>query len=329
MRWYLLAAVIFGLSITDVASLAQGPPAGQRLSISRSTPQDAGFFATSGVVRFQMIHGRLCLDSPRHRKGSQSRDVDGVYESITVTAERGIPSLHYVFQTEHQHLTLSVQKAGHVRIESYSPKTAERSILDQPEVGAVRWTLSRGDLKDEHSGATLLHVRQSNVSSFDLHYGPLVERLLRGQSVRRISEATQSTMLHHANLVRSPSADTILAAIDQLRSPRRAKRVDAERQLLGWGTPIVPIVQALNSDDLDNEQKDRLRMILRRLRKRTNDTPASLAMLLINDHRYWSLIAPRLTDDQVQLANHHLTRAGLDTVMLQSRPDARIAVAKD
>ena len=117
MRWSLLIAVI-GLSSTDVASFAQGRPDGQRPSATRSTPEDAGFFTSKGVVRFQLIQGRLCLDSPRHRKGSQNRDDGRVYESITVTAERGIPSMHYVYQTPKHHLTLSVQKANAMRLEN-------------------------------------------------------------------------------------------------------------------------------------------------------------------------------------------------------------------
>ena len=77
MRWSLLLAV-FGLSITDVASFAQRPPDDQRLALTQSSYQDAGFFASTGVVRFQLIQGRLCLDAPRHRKGSQNRDEKGV-----------------------------------------------------------------------------------------------------------------------------------------------------------------------------------------------------------------------------------------------------------
>ncbi|NNE00493.1 MAG: hypothetical protein HKN47_24520, partial [Pirellulaceae bacterium] len=101
-------------------SLAQGQggaerPAGRRSSSGYDEHRDAGYFAVAGVVRFQLIQGRLALDSPRHRKGSQSRDQEGVYESITVTASRGIPSMHYVYQTPQQHLTLSVENARHIR----------------------------------------------------------------------------------------------------------------------------------------------------------------------------------------------------------------------
>lgn len=329
MRWYLIAAVVFGLSITDEASQAQGPPDAERLSPSRSTPQDAGFFATTGVVRFQMVHGRLCLDPPRHRKGSQSRDQDGVYESITVTAERGIPSLHYIFQTPSQHLTLSVQQAGDVRIESYYPKTAERSILVQPNAGPIHWTVRRGDLNDSHVGTTLLHLRQRDSVSFDSHHGPLMWRLLRGQSVGAISDATEASLLSQATSSSTPGAEAIRETIDQLRSPRRSRRVAAERQLLKWGTPIIPIVRQLRRGSMDAEQSDRLQKIMRRLRIQVNDTAASLAMLLINDQEYWSLIAPRLSSDQLQLANHHLDRSGLATIPGFDQPIARIASVQD
>ncbi|MCG8649528.1 MAG: hypothetical protein MI861_06835 [Pirellulales bacterium] len=325
MRWCLLAAVVFGLSISDVASQAQGPPDGQRLSLSRSTSQDAGFFATTGVVRFQLIQGRLCLDPPRHRKGSQSRDQDGVYESITVTAERGIPSLHYVCQTESQHLILSVQQAGYVRIESYFPRTAHRSVLDQPEIGPVTWKVVRGDLDEEYHGATLLHLRQSNPVTFDEHYGLLMQRLLRGQSMEELCGQTQVAMLRQAGHADSPDRQSILAAFDQLRSSKRARRIAAERQLISWGTPIIPIVQSIPRRDMDPEQSDRLRQILRRLRRPVNDTPASLAMLLVNDRNYWSLIASRLTRDQIQSANHHLEVAGLASIALDTGPLQRVA----
>lgn len=329
MRWYLLAAVVFGLSKTDVASHAQGPPAGQRLGSSRSTPQDAGFFATAGVVRFQMVQGRLCLDPPRHRKGSQSRDKDGVYESITVTAERGIPSLHYIFQTSKQHLTLSVQQARNVRIESFYPQTGERSVLEQSPSGAISWTVQRGDLNETHLGTTLLHIRQHDETSFDSHHGELMPRLLRGRSIRQVSLATRDSMLHHALADEVPDLDTIAEMIDQLRSPRRAKRIAAERQLIQWGTPIIPVIEQVDLNSLDPEQRDRLAKIKRKLRVQINDTAASLALLLINDQDYWSLLAPRLSGPQLQLANRHLKRSGMQTLPSSVNPDERIASAQD
>ena len=86
MRWSCLIA-LFGLSVTPVASFSQRTPNRQGSASEHSeTPLDAGYFA-DGIVRFQLIHGRLCLDPPQHRKGSQKRRNEYLHESITVTAE--------------------------------------------------------------------------------------------------------------------------------------------------------------------------------------------------------------------------------------------------
>lgn len=339
MRWSLLIAV-FGLSITDVASLAQGPPEGQRPESTRSSSrhagygksgyQDAGFFASTGVVKFQIIQGRLCLDAPRHRKGSQSRDESGVYESITVTAQRGIPSLHYVWQTRDQHLTLSVQKAEDVRIECWFPKTSERSVLLQPAIGPITWTHSHGDRKREHQGSTLLHIRNSDPVNFDLHCGVLLQRLLRGKSLASLSEATQSAMIEKTMGQPMPTVEMIQRCVDQLRSRSRAKRMQAERQLLAWGTPVIPAIHQFSQVDFDAEQAHRLRCIMDRLRPRVDDTPSTLAKFLINDHSYWSGIAHRLSSDQLNLANHHLTSVGIAPVrvLAAATPEHRIASSR-
>lgn len=334
MRWLLLSAVVFGLSITDVASQAEGPPDAERLSLSQATPEDAGFFATTGVVRFQMVQGRLCLDPPRHRKGSQSRDQSGIYESITVTADRGIPSLHYVCQSSAHHLTLSVEQATHVRVESFCPDSGQRSILQQPQQGPIRWTIKAVASADDqtptvHQGATLLHLRQCDPEQFDFHHGRLIERLLRGQSIAEISAATAAAMIRHAEHGLGPDASQVRAAIEELRAPRRAQRLAAQQQLLRWGTPIIPVVESIDANTLDAEQRDRLRSVHQRLRKQIDDTPASLAMRLIIDQHYWSLLATRLSASQVIIANAHLRRCGLQPLAGDRIDAARIARAAD
>ncbi|MEM8669602.1 MAG: hypothetical protein AAGG48_18895 [Planctomycetota bacterium] len=328
MRWSLLIAV-FGLSIADVPSFAQGRPDGQRPSTTSSTPEDAGFFASKGVVRFQLIQGRLCLDAPRHRKGSQNREDGQVYESITVTAQRGIPSLHYVYQAPQQHLTLSVQQATAMRLESFAPETGERSILEQPAVGEITWTHRRGDLESTFQGATLLHLRCSDPVSFDHHFGAIFARLLRGQSIGNLCRGVDAELLRGTVGVDAPELQQIERYVWQLRSSKRSKRLEAEQTLLEWGTPIVSVIQSLSPEDLDPEQRERIRHILKRLRPRDNDTSASLARLLINDQQYWSLIADHLSPSQLVRANNHLHRVGLKTLQPSAGPVERIAAARD
>ncbi len=99
----------------------------------------------------------------------------------------------------------------------------------------------------------------------------------------------------------------------------------ADRRLLSWGTPIVPMLRKSLKGDLDPEQRDRLKAILRRLRPYEDDTPATLAMLFINDEVYWNQIAVNLDATQIQVANNHLVQYGASPINLDQAPDERIA----
>jgi hypothetical protein len=337
MRWCLSFAVILGLSFADAVSHAQqhGPArqgeaerlTGQRPSSEYPQHSDAGYFAKSGVVRFLLIQGRLQLDSPRHRKGSQSFDQDGVYESITVTAQRGIPSVHYVCQTSNQHLTLSVANATDLRIESFFPLTGERAVLEQPGVGKITWSTSRGKLQSEFQGDTLLHVHRADPIGFSLHCGALSKRVLRGKSLGEIENATKHAMIQQlANGDFQPmSCADVLECVERLGAKKRAVRVAASKRLLQWGTPVLPILRSIDENALTYEQRNRMTKLIAQLRNTENDTPRSLATMLRNDQRHWQSIAHELSSDQIRLANHYLHQVGLKELPSSARPIEQIA----
>ena len=324
MRWSLLLAVI-GLSITDVESFAQRQPAEERLSTPTAGSFDPTFFATTEMVRFQFIQGRLCLNCPQHRKGTQSRQESGVSESITVTSEMGVPSLHYVLHTNEQQLTLNVQHAGKVRMESRFLKTGERAILEQPDFGTICWVLSDGDHTVSLDGATLLHLREHDTQVFDLHFGALFACLLRGKSLSMLMDETSLAMIEQARRGGTPSIEEITEVVDLLGAPTVVQRRSAYRQLLKWGTPVVPVLQALLHSDLNAEQRARIHDIQNRLRAVVDDTPASLAKLLVNDTSYWAVTAHRFNETQVMLANRHLAQFGAAPLSVPSTAGHRVA----
>ena len=246
-----------------------------------------------------------------------------------MTAERGIPSLHYVCQTEQHHLTLSVQQGNAMRIESWFPQSGERSVLEQPALGKLTWEHALGDLTDQYEGTNLLHLRHASARTFDQHFGVLIQRLLRGQSLQSLSDATERAML--CDLQKSPSLDTeqIRLCVEQLRAARRATRVQAERQLLAWGTPVIPVLQEMCEGDVDSEQQERMRRVLQRLRPMVDDTPATLGKLLINDRSYWTRIAANLESDQLRLANGYLVNVGIRPVELPNEPVTRVATTRE
>lgn len=323
MRWSFLLAVI-GLSITDVESFAQRQPADERLSSTRAGSDDPTFFKTTGMVRFQLIQGRLCLNCPQHRKGTRSRDESGISESIMVTSEQGVPSLHYVLQTSEQQLTLNVQHAGNVRLESRFLKSGQRAIVEQPDFGMIRWSLWDNEQTETRNGATLLHLREQEPEVFDRHFGPLITCLLRGRSLDLLTAETSLAMVKQVSRGGTPSATDIKIMVESLSAPTFVQRSCAHRQLLKWGTPVIPVLQTSWNDELNAEQKVRIRDIRNRLRAFVDDTPASLAKLLVNDRSYWEVTAHRFSEVQIILANRHLVLFGASPLSVVSTTGHRV-----
>ncbi|TWT52671.1 hypothetical protein Pla22_02970 [Rubripirellula amarantea] len=337
MRWRLLFALI-GLSITGVSSLGQRPPEAEGLPPQRRDSGDgeelhADYFKPSGVVRFQLVQARICLDAPRHRKGSQSRTENQIYESITVTANRGIPSVHYICETPQQSITLHVQDAQHLRIESHISDdgngTAQRCVLDQPETGMI--TLAIGDLTSEsaqsYQSSNLLHLRLQTPEIFDKHFARVISRMLHGESLKHLSERTLQAVIAESRQPIVLNQQQVEALIQQLDHPQRRKRVQAERELLSHGTSILPMLhQSLDHDRLSVEQRSCIKAILSRLRPTTPDRPASLAKMLINDASYWEAVIPELSFVQREIADARFTSLGCETTFISNpAPKARLS----
>ena len=142
------------------------------------------------------------------------------------------------------------------------------------------------------------------------------------------AETTQAVLLERVSEA-TPQVEQIAACVRQLGSAKRSKRIIAENQLLAWGAPIIPMIENLSTEDLDQEQSQRVRTVLKRLRPRVNDTPASLARLLVNDQHFWTLIANQLSEGQLRLANQHLQRVGLKSIEPRIAPEERIATTRD
>lgn len=315
MRWYLLAAVL-GLSISDVASFAQRPPDDERptaVSDSHRRLENFGsdFFDQNGFARFRLIQGRLELDAPRHRKGSQQHECDRVFESVTVTACRGIPSVHYVRKTNRQQITMNVMHAKHVRIESLLVEDAQRIVLDQPANDDVTLTVGDGADQRKYRGASLLHVRLDAPGEFDLHLNRLIQHLLNGTSIKRLSRDTNKLLLKQGKPTDCLTAAEIHEQVEKLRAKSLSTRRRAEQTLVASGTCVLPIIATLNQRDLDVEQRMRLKQIKTKLRSLENDTPQSLAAMLVNDRGHWEKLAPRMDRAQFTTANLVLRNQGL------------------
>ncbi|MEM9587830.1 MAG: hypothetical protein AAGA03_11175 [Planctomycetota bacterium] len=313
MRWRYLA-VACGLLVAMQASFAEGPPDTGGATSGSSPSEIAGYFTTAGVVRFQLTGGRLRLDPIRHRKGSQQVSQNDVEESISVTSERGIPSLQYAYRSPHRYLTLSVEHSEAVRIESWTPGLNRRSVLDQPKSGPITWTLTGAPGSDPdaapevYQGNTLLHLRAANTAAFGRDFDPLIGRLLRGRTIGNVVEETNGKLMEMMAVGDLIDPEQFQDAVDGLSAPRRVTRATSFQKLASWGTCAIPLIRELPDDRLDSEQTLQIEQLLKRTRRCTDDTGASLAALLLHDRTYWKLVLPNATAHQRELVRTRLNQ---------------------
>ncbi|TWT70057.1 hypothetical protein Pan14r_23550 [Crateriforma conspicua] len=326
MRWRCLLAVILGLSMTDVATFAQGRPEAERLSPTPSSLTSDMSFDDHGMARFILVGGRLQLHPLQHRKGRETRDRGGVFESISVQSHAGLPTLQYTFQSAECHLSLNVQDAKSIRMELFVTDTQRRDVLEQYEGKPVRWITD-----DTIEADSLLHLRRQNPQSFDKTFGEIVAHLLRGQSLHAFSRNVDRKLIHLVSSTDTalPRQDQIRQWIEALSADQIGKRQTAQNQLLRVGTPVLQMLDAIPSEHLDAEQRYRIKQIRRRLTPTMEDSVASWAHRLAMDRQYFATIAGDLPIDQQLIVNRHLESLGMEPIVGSSESLVHVATSSD
>ncbi|TWT98266.1 hypothetical protein [Stieleria varia] len=334
MKTISVFAALFGVLLFHSTSRAQRTPPAEGLDFTRQEPPRSDFFAENGMARFRLRSGRLHLDRSCYRKGSAQFAVppenEEFTETISVMAARGLPSMHYSVNHPEQRISVSVQDATWMRIESTLTKTGEQAILEQPHHGELVWTVQRGQLNEKYRGASLIHLLAQDSTGIKLHCGDLFRQLLDGRCLMQIHHQTQVELMGQLENIPEISDTAVDELIEGLRSDRASSRRHAMKQLLQLGRPAAPMLRkVLLSNDLEIEQRERIQEVLAQILSVEDDTPASLASSLANDREHWRHVAHRMTDAQIRLVDQRLTGlnlahvAGLDADSPRDRISSR------
>lgn len=306
------------------------------------------------AANFQLILGRLQLDPVRYRKGSQSLDhavadptatassgpAGQIFtETLHVNGVRGIPTLHYSITSENMRIMVDADGLGPWRIESQrtcprgtglnATSETTRVIVEQlPNRPLVMKLQSDAPERVIHA-ATWLHLRESDRVTFERYLEPIIDEMLWPYRLSELAEAAHSQSLRYTRHPRGQESvfeDSQIAAwIDDLRSPVRTDRVDADRNLRSVGISLLPRLASLDLSRLDAEQRQRLAEIRKTLTPAAEDDAARLAKLIRDDRSYWKLAAARLGDRDRQIVDARFKRISGD--LPDSSPDRSMRVA--
>jgi hypothetical protein len=338
MRW-LLPLFLFG-SLAIFPDLAQGDPPDRSLSPKPSSTKPplpdyspAGYLPSPSLLRqstsasFHLVLGRLQLDPVRYRKGSQSlrhlaasngtttnATTADISETMTVNSVRGIPSMNYAMTGPLARVTIDAEGQGKWRLETRRvlPQGVRRVLVEQTPGQPLRmaFVTSKPGAPATPSvvaAATWLHLREAERELFDEDLEPILRELLAPYRFQELADAAQRAAISQTESM-VVQDETIDGWIEDLRSPFRSVRMEAERKLVAIGIPLLPRLAMLDVSKLDAEQTSRLNQIRDRLTPLIEDDAARLAILIRDDMEYWRLAARRLDDRQMQLVETRLAR---------------------
>jgi len=265
-------------------------------------------------VRFDVMMGRLIAVTNRAKQDRQRsrHEADGTAESLSVCIDRGLTSLQYCRESDAERLSIRVVRRDHVEIrrEQAPGKTGSHNVAYIQKPGeSVRVLISSGDEGEQVlQGPSIWHLMLADPRVARSGILDVLEQLKPDWHPRQQAECIRNGLLLTAPWRLATSADEVDQLVRQLGHENFQTRQRADRELRSRGRHVLGLLEALEPDSLDMEQRLRVREICRTLAGDHGDTPNRVTAWLLNDRRLWFEL---LDDDQLecrQLAHAHLLR---------------------
>jgi hypothetical protein len=137
---------------------------------------------------------------------------------------------------------------------------------------------------------------------------PELESLRSDWHVARTVQAAEDELVKMAAVSRKADRKQWEAWVNQLGDPIYMKRDHADRNLREVGPAVLGYLNRLNMNQLDAEQKSRLRGIIRELTTASGeDTPERVASMLVSDPLVWLALLARPEESTRQAAVQQLS----------------------
>jgi len=306
MRGWILATAWIAATLAATSMFAYGDddqPGDPNGSLLRQNP----------AARFALVLGRLRLDTARYRKGTQTAtqldsDQNPITESLQVSTRRGTALVYFTRSSCDQTVRIECDGAGRWQIESRHGRLANspHAVATQSPGEPIRVVIQPGTPTRGIAEATWLHIRQSNPDVFETHFRGLIDEMIFPYRINDLARDAHTESLRNASAIETRDVIddvTLDEWIDDLRSPRRTVRRDAERRLRSLGVSLLPRLASIDMTRLDAEQQTRLHEIRSTLTPLVEDDAARLSMLIRDDVRYWQLAAARMSVPDRELAD--------------------------
>jgi hypothetical protein len=261
-------------------------------------------------VRFDLVMGRMLATGHRTKQDRQRavrQGPDGAAETLTVTLDRGLVSLHYDYRTESRQLSLRVVRRDQLELEAaYGSADAGIIRVLYVQIPGQDVTLSieePGRPPQAYAGRSLWHLWLAQPTTCQMHLGPLMSLFQCDARIDAEAREIRARLLDCSPHELSTSRAEVERLVTELRAPDFGVRQGAARELRARGPTVLGFLQELDLTTLDAEQRFRVRSIQREIIAEGEDTPARMVSWLMSDKAAWLAL---LHDDAPERRQHAL-----------------------
>jgi hypothetical protein len=282
-------------------------------------PPDEGVFPEKSLaaqrswVHFGVLLGRLQVLNSQVGQSLSATSEDsaaGVRESFAVNVGSSVVTVRYELVTPDVQLAVDFRGPDCLEIEKI-PLSDEGGVplyLKQPRRGPIELRVGLGDDARRFQAGSFWHLMLLHSEVCEAHLVPILKSLRPDWQLDRATAEVETNLLRLARDGHVPQTDRWGELVEQLGHETFRGRRAAERELRACGQAVVAYLTRLDPRDLDTEQRERIRQIVRSLVSQTEDTPQRVALWLAADEAAWLAMMSREDPDTRSIAAAHLAR---------------------
>lgn len=296
-RFPLLAFVAVAVLVVAAPAAAQ-----QARSVRRSpTLAEA---VRLRLVETPIVSGRLTVTTTRRAPIQTSGN-----ERLTIRLTGRETLAKYEESSPDEEICLEIVGSNRARLARTPKGNAAQGAVEfvQPPHGMVSLHVGAEDKQQVYTAPSLWHLLIIEREVCRQHLVPLLAKVNDTWDLLAMRDQVEEELIDRLARQTLPNRDHWTALVGELGHERFTRREAADRELRASGPLVASHLQSLDTQQLDAEQRFRIRRILHSFSSdQGTDTPGQIALWLATDPRIWLALLQRDEEPTRRLAAEQL-----------------------
>lgn len=261
-------------------------------------------------VQFEVVSGKFVPTSKYSGRSMSSSSRSGKHtERLSVSTSGGGVAMEYSLTEALGSLAIKASQDGtlSIRAEPKNPADFTPVQFHQNPAEGLTLTIGAGDLERSYRAGSLWELLLVEPEESQRHLLPWLKQLQEDWDPHATLRGVEGALFA---LVRSEPADQRAKwqkLVEAMASEEFGDRDVADRRLRQAGPAVLPFLYSLDVDELDAEQRFRIRRIIKSLSGDEGvDSPAEVARALAGEPRVWLSLLESEELERRQLAARQL-----------------------